>query len=488
MASPLSKLLCTRHWLVISCWLLLWLLCNNVSADLEAKWTPADNKGPLALSQNQRNQLLQLEQTILTSPNPEATLEQVAASQQMEAVELWQLLQQNRQELERAGVLTSSRSSNNSRLGLVLQLVATLITSIRRTIQRHPRACVTLVLLVSLSWQVYQSHSSTGLVLAPWLTRGRHVTLCLPPRAYLQQTLQQQEYDENVSLPASTKVWDRLVEQLPASTSYWIHDTEDLPQHVLQAHSAQFAISWSDLLPADTVLTAVDEPEAEDEEEEDDDNEEKEWQTRLRGIVQTQAQAILSRWTALSVGTPPFVSWVSGGTPVGLLVVPGLHGRFGLQTLHVVEPQTLPQSGRRLVLSTTADTGAYRNHWNGQLCIEMVESDEELLLVRVHWILVNGPTLSSKAAQNMVTGLLDAVVTTLLQKSQQALARQAQSRDLRRALHGRATRRRQARFHTLAALEAMAADRRRRWQRQNPNAGHYRPSGHRLQSPKNAVY
>jgi hypothetical protein len=480
--------------MVTSCWLLLWLLrINNVSADLEAEWTPADNKGPLALSQNQRNQLLQLEQTILTSPNPEATLEQVAASQQMEAAELWQLLQQNRQELERAGVLT--RSSNNSRLGLVLQLVATLITSIRRTIQRHPRACVSLVLLVSLSWQVYQSHFSTGLVLAPWLTRGRHVTLCSPPRAYLQQFLLQQEYDESVSLSESFAMWDQLVEQLPASTSYWIHDTEDLPKHVRQAHSAQFAISWSDLLPADTVLTAVDEPEAEeqvdDEEEEDDDKEEeKEWQTRLRGIVQMQAQAILSRWTALSVGTPhDGVSWVSGGTSVGLLVVPGLHGRFGLQTLHVVEPQTLPQSGRRLVLSTTADTGAYRNHWNGQLCIEMVESnDEELLLVRVHWILVNGPTLSSKAAQNMVTGLLDAVVTTLLQKSQQALARQAQSRDLRRALHGRATRRRQARFHTLAALEAMAADRRRRWQRQNPNAGHYRPSGHRLQSPKNAVY
>jgi hypothetical protein len=34
----------------------------------------------------------------------------------------------------------------------------------------------------------------------------------------------------------------------------------------------------------------------------------------------------------------------------------------------------------------------------------------------------------------------------------------------------------------------MAADRRRRWQRQNPNSGHYRPSGDRMRSPNNAVY
>jgi hypothetical protein len=31
----------------------------------------------------------------------------------------------------------------------------------------------------------------------------------------------------------------------------------------------------------------------------------------------------------------------------------------------------------------------------------------------------------------------------------------------------------------------MAKDRRRKWQRQNPDAGRYRPSGDRMKSPNN---
>jgi hypothetical protein len=32
----------------------------------------------------------------------------------------------------------------------------------------------------------------------------------------------------------------------------------------------------------------------------------------------------------------------------------------------------------------------------------------------------------------------------------------------------------------------MSVDRRRRWQRQNPDAGRYRPSGDRMRSPRTA--
>ena len=68
--------------------LLLYLvlsLLTNSSVATEITYTPneqdgTDNSGPLPLSQAQRDQLTQLEQAIVQSPDPQATLLKVAQS------------------------------------------------------------------------------------------------------------------------------------------------------------------------------------------------------------------------------------------------------------------------------------------------------------------------------------------------------------------------------------------------------------------------
>lgn len=87
--------------IILTLFVTLLSIFHQVSA-LEASFTPAPDKdtgstdGPLPLSQNQRNQLLQLDQQIAQSPNPQETLKKVAESNGMSSDELGSLLMRNR--------------------------------------------------------------------------------------------------------------------------------------------------------------------------------------------------------------------------------------------------------------------------------------------------------------------------------------------------------------------------------------------------------
>ena len=57
---------------------------------MEATWTPnEEDGGPLPLSKKQRMELAQLDQAISNSPDPEATLRQVASSNGMDPQEAY---------------------------------------------------------------------------------------------------------------------------------------------------------------------------------------------------------------------------------------------------------------------------------------------------------------------------------------------------------------------------------------------------------------
>jgi hypothetical protein len=89
-------------------WLFLWVACLLlpfhhhpnllVTAEEEQiKWTPNEDakNAPLPLSRNQREQLLKLQRTIETSPDPNAVLQQVADANQMSPQDLVNLMDKN---------------------------------------------------------------------------------------------------------------------------------------------------------------------------------------------------------------------------------------------------------------------------------------------------------------------------------------------------------------------------------------------------------
>ena len=134
---------------------------------LEATWTPAETNpeeaGPLPLSQNQRQQLLQLDQHISSASNPTEALQQVAASNNMDPNELYQLLMRNRQDMQMAGGGGGSKSAMARhtlprKLLTLIQTVAVLILSYARV---HPqRFSIVLMSLCMIFFLLYSAPRS----------------------------------------------------------------------------------------------------------------------------------------------------------------------------------------------------------------------------------------------------------------------------------------------------------------------------------------
>lgn len=105
---------------------------------IEATWTPnkqdENDGGPLPLSQAHRDQLLELEQAILASPDPQGTLMQVAQANNMDPQDLVNMLERNQKEM-------SGGAPPRRRRG-------------RRTVQAWPQTILTG--LSSLGWMLSQ--------------------------------------------------------------------------------------------------------------------------------------------------------------------------------------------------------------------------------------------------------------------------------------------------------------------------------------------
>lgn len=133
-------------------------------------------------------------------------------------------------------------------------------------------------------------------------------------------------------------------------------------------------------------------------------------------------------------------------------------------------------------------------HFDGQVqCILQSDPTTGQLQLRLY-VLVAKPSSSqqqqqqqyrsSKRLQHLLTTMatywMQAWYETLIPVLQQQYVRQQQSRHFASRYHEQALHRRRIRQHVAEQLEDMAAERRRKWQRNNPNAGSYRPSGPRI--------
>uniref|UniRef100_A0A7S1Z883 Uncharacterized protein n=1 Tax=Ditylum brightwellii TaxID=49249 RepID=A0A7S1Z883_9STRA len=100
----------------------------------------------------------------------------------------------------------------------------------------------------------------------------------------------------------------------------------------------------------------------------------------------------------------------------------------------------------------------------------------------------NGRKPSKKITNALLSTLLHSVSASTILQAKQTYARQSQSKLFHSAAKTRATEKRSLKYDLQKKQEEMAKDRRRKWQRQNKDAGHYRPSGARMRSPNNAHF
>ena len=177
--------------------------CNAI----EAQWTSATDSGsdgqqnggdggPLPLSQNQRDQLLHLEEAIVSSPNPQETLIKIAEGNNMSPRELVDLLERNRADMEAAGVVPprpgsggGGKSVSNTLPRQLLGAFLSIFTSLGILAKSHPQTFSVMFTAVLISLYATIQAPRTGIVMSTGpnalLLSGGHSTFFVPPAEYV---------------------------------------------------------------------------------------------------------------------------------------------------------------------------------------------------------------------------------------------------------------------------------------------------------------
>jgi len=507
------------------------------SAETEVKWTPnpddQQGQGPLPLSQNQRNQLMQLEQAIRNSPDPQATLVKAAEANQMDPQDLVDLLNRNRNDMMMA---QGGASGGGGGTLVVRNAVGKAVTSVTvllgHVARKHPRSLGLFILLALLVAYASIAAPRTGLELSSrrnaLLGSKGPTTVWDPPTAFVQrrflssddsfsrQWTDSEKKTKKMKEGEEASDWRQLVPVLSGdsdddSSTQWLTRSQLKKQHDLpnlqQVATAQATLSVRDFLNRRGPERQKPVGDEEDAEEGANDEQEEQIVAEIMDLMLDHASDVLlssRQLTELGSAQENGVRLVvpdddgegddesskrgkkSRRQNRTVLVVRGMGdwNRYGLLPLRITSQL---ETDRQLAM--TLDTLYGLGRWDGQIHVTISRTDDDTLRVGVILAVPKGSNKITKPiALRIVESLCDSIRASVTTRTRQSLARRSQSARFQGKARRFANKRRAERFQKEREMEEMATDRRRRWQRSNPNAGSYRPSGDRMRSPNNAVY
>ena len=489
-------------YIAVSCF----LFQNGFS--LEATFTPSPDKdtgstdGPLPLSQNQRNQLLQLDQQISQSPNPQETLQKVAQSNNMSAEELGSLLMRNRRDMEMAGggggVPGGGLSDSLPRK--MIRLLSTFFLLAFKSASAHPRSASIMGLVLLSTIYVLISAPRTGIVLSSrnGLMSSGHTTFLNPPTKYLSH------YVSNVahrsSLPSDLKAGSlsRLFtgeDDLDAEEINGVHVrklSKKDKKKLSYAATARKEIPFAVLIPSEEELTMMHEAETSkngkgDQSDEDvmEEIENKAWDHAIELAYTSACRILNKRRYSEYIATPSnrlrMYSELYAGeqrNDVAALVMKsmGNWGRYGIQPLRLCTEHDTED--HKSVVYYTLKGGQFDGELKFTIDRTNDEENEQRLVVGVTLLIPKkGRKISNKVASKILSLLAESIATSSITEAKQILSRELQSTIYRGRAKTRAAMKRHTAFENMRKMEEMAEERRRRRQRSNQNAGRYRPSG-----------
>jgi len=235
-------------WISLAVVLLLLLVAIPTHGQEETHQPPQVQREAAAgggdYSMEERQQLLQLERSIATSPDPQATLQQVADANGMTPEQMVNLLQQNRAALQQAG---NRQRLSNSWPSTVLKLLGSLGIMVSKWAQLHPKtfACVATTLLALMYVAIVAPR--TGLVLssnASLLSKGP-TTVWKPPPTFMRKWL---ESSRTIRSKPRFSLQDVDFDEL--------NDLED-GQLISPWDQENFAVSWFPKMPRKSPVKQV---------------------------------------------------------------------------------------------------------------------------------------------------------------------------------------------------------------------------------------
>lgn len=456
-------------------------------AETEVKWTgnEADsaegNSGPLPLSQNQREQLLQLEQVIRQSPDPEGTLVQAAQANNMSPQDLLAMLERNHADMQQGGMAPGGGGGggmSSTVVGKISKLTAVLVAVLTNAAKQNPRSFSLIATSLLVMLMIAYSAPRTGVV----LSNGRGIvskaptTLFKPPTRFLEKRMGQARFQEKdpKNKVLSERIWKDL--ELDEDETQW----HSFPRKSELSKAATSRIT----IPMTTFLNA------------DDEEEDEEYLESILEMCYNHAVDVMSarQFTEYPPDTSVLMHTLQakdeGRKRFSTLAVKklGNWGRFGLVPMLITQKQE-GTAGTSLTFSTLKSSP-----FTGQLHVSAQQRKDRRngpsLVLSVHLVTPKKGTgkLAKKMGTNLSNVLATSIATSIRTRTRQSLARRSQSSRFQGKAKKRALERRSSRFQKEKDIEEMAEDRRRRWQRKNPNSGNYRPSGDRMKSPNNAMY
>lgn len=519
----------------------LLLICLSSSIKIangkeeEIKWTSnpdteTDNPA-LPLSMNQRRTLLELHETIRTSPNPEETLERVAEGNGISSKDLWTLLEKNYHDVNQGAGAVGPDGRSIVAPGLGSSVPAMIVKSftsigiiISQMAKKHPK--MFSICFVSLILIVYAMITvpTTGLHISSnevFLLSHGPTTVFLPSSKYIQKLVNVpaiRSIPLSIPTTASTTkgkdkrnnkfLWDDLM-MLDSSET----DDDDgliihkLPKkrksELIQAMSFQNTVSSSDFISDDDDDGNYDN---EEEEAEEDENMSSSSTKKIKrdisrklfhNVFNILLRRKLTEFTSSAaieriVLFPPIKNYVDDDDDKekkhGILMVPKLgdYGRYGLIYYRITREMKTDNE-----INFTLTTLKGKGFFDGQIHVNVLLNDgnddeDSSVSVSTHILIPKrGRKVSKRIGGEIVTQITQSIVTSMIYQTEQTLARLSQGKRYKFATSNRARERRNSRHEREKLIEEMAQDRRRKWQRGNPDAGRYRPSGHRQRSPNN---
>jgi len=448
------------------------LVVVGLCKEEEIKWTPNEDaeNAPLPLSMNQRQQLLQLDQAIRSSPDPNGTLQKVAEKNGMSPQDLVNMLEKNNRDLAQNPSLLQPTTV----VSFITKSFATLGYVILQIAKKNPKSfTVSITILIFLMYSMIMI-PRTGI----HITKG--TTIFPPSQNYLQKLADIPGLErKSLSITNQKMKWDDLQLQGEDNGDGDGVEIHKLPKssELSQAISGQYT-----LYPEDFYETEKDDDVDDDEE----DGEEDTMKDNVLDLLFENAIYVLSEryWTEFAPTGQPLKSAESDRKKHGILLVPGLGilGRCGM-----VRYQITQQSERENIVSVTLTT-LKGDFFDGQIHFEIqkkkLKKSKRRIIINIHLgIPKRGRKINKKLGMKIVKDLMESVERSISQRVRQNLARRSVGKRFKMGSTQRAKERRKSRSDREKLIEDMAEDRRRKWQRGNPNAGRWTPTGDRMRNP-----
>jgi hypothetical protein len=385
----------------------------------------------------------------------------------------------------------------------ILSLISTIVMAVAKTtagqIARHPRQSTLLAMMLVLTLLTTHNIPKNGLVISTPFSRG-HTTFLQPPVSYMEQYYADRSSRWESSLPEpieikskQSKAKKEIVGGVGMTRSLALDTSQaQVDEVTVQTHRDQegFALVTSafQMIPTDDMAGSK-----EIGEEKDGLELQETMEYMLESISalfderkfsEFAPDKIALKWKSFLVTDEEDEDGLEGAVMSMRLL--GDFGRFGIQPFcfsYDFDEEDMDDDSTmiRCVAFHTLKGG----HFDGEVkfTIDATEDGPGIILGVTLAIPSGGRTPPIRLAESMVSTLTTSILRSSQLRIKQSASRRNQSKLYRSRAHGRAAEKRHLRYEQEKNQEEMAAERKRRWKRNNPDAGHYRPSGHRLRSP-----